>query len=87
MAVDAGRLALTVSDDGVGVAAPVSAEAFGIGLGATCGRLARMYPGQHTFDLRARPEGGTEVRITLPLRLDTTTETTALAHAATADRG
>ena len=40
----------------------------GVGLGSTCERLAMMYPEQQTFSLRGLPEGGAEVRITIPLR-------------------
>jgi signal transduction histidine kinase len=41
----------------------------GIGLGATRERLLRMYGEQQTLRLQSLPEGGTEVRITLPLHL------------------
>jgi signal transduction histidine kinase len=67
-------LVLTVSDNGRGL--PV--EKFedlevGIGLGSTCQRLARMYGDKHTFSMQRLPEGGTEVRIGLPLRYKATT--------------
>ena len=62
------------------------AGAYGIGLGATCERLARMYPGAHTFALRARPEGGTEARITLPAPPRRPTEVPGDALAARAHR-
>jgi sensor histidine kinase YesM len=82
------RLALTVRDNGIGVAEGAPPAGFGIGLGATRERLAGLYPEQHTFTMRALPEGGTEVRITLPFHL-TTTEAARHAHtrAAGADRG
>jgi sensor histidine kinase YesM len=82
------RLAVTVRDNGVGVAPGVSPAAFGIGLGATCERLAGLYPGRHTFGMRALPEGGTEVRITLPFHL-APAEVAQHAHTRTAgaDRG
>jgi len=62
-------IVLTVSDNGKGL--PV--EKFedlevGIGLGSTCQRLARMYGEKHTFSMQRLPEGGTEVRIALPLK-------------------
>jgi two-component system LytT family sensor kinase len=83
---EAGTLVLTITDNGVGPrATPPATRGLGVGLGATCERLARMYPGQHTFSMSAVPEGGTEVRITLPLRFDTATEAPH-AHAAAADR-
>jgi LytS/YehU family sensor histidine kinase len=67
-------LVVTVTDNGVGPPSESLSElGVGIGLGATCERLARMYPGQHTFSMRAAPGGGTEVRITLPLRLQAVT--------------
>jgi LytS/YehU family sensor histidine kinase len=82
------RLVLTVRDNGVGVAESVSPAGFGIGLGATRERLAGLYPDRHTFAIRALPEGGTEVRITLPFRLaPTEVAQHAHTHAAGADRG
>ena len=80
------RLVLTVRDNGVGVADDVSPAGFGIGLGATCERLAGLYPDRHTFVMRALPEGGTEVRITLPFHV-APGEVAQHAHAAGADRG
>lgn len=80
------RLVLLVRDNGVGVADDVSPEDFGIGLGSTCERLARLYPDRHTFVMRALPEGGTEVRITLPFHV-AAAEVVQHAHAAGADRG
>jgi two-component system, LytTR family, sensor kinase len=63
------ELILTVSDNGNGLPKENPEElAMGIGLGSTCERLARMYAGRHTFSLRGLPEGGTEVRMTLPLK-------------------
>lgn len=85
---DGDRLVLTVRDNGVGVAEGVSPAGFGIGLGATCERLAGLYPDRHTFVMRALLEGGTEVRITLPFHL-APAEVAQHAHAraAGADRG
>ena len=83
---DGDRLVLTVRDNGVGVGDDVSPAGFGIGLGATCERLAGLYPDRHTFAMRALPEGGTEVRITLPFRL-APAEVAHHAKAAGADRG
>jgi two-component system, LytTR family, sensor kinase len=64
---DGDRLVLTVRDNGVGVPENLSTASYGIGLGATCERLSRIYGEAHTFAMRALPEGGTDVRITLPL--------------------
>jgi signal transduction histidine kinase len=84
---DGGALVLSVTDNGAGPpGAPLSELPLGIGLGATCERLARMYPGRHSFSMRAAPEGGTEVRITLPLRFEAETEEPDVAYAAGADR-
>ena len=47
---------------------------------------ALLYGEQHTFAMRALPEGGTEVRITLPFRAGLP-EVAQHAHAAGADRG
>lgn len=64
-----GRLLLTVTDNGAGLpTSDAGALKVGVGLGSTCERLARMYPDRHSFSIRKPPEGGTEVRITLPLQ-------------------
>jgi len=82
------EIVLTVSDNGRGM--PV--EKFedlevGIGLGSTCQRLARMYGDKHTFSMQRLPEGGTEVRIVLPLRYKSTLpETPSREQPAPADR-
>jgi two-component system LytT family sensor kinase len=60
------ELVVTVTDNGGGPAEALSDLPLGIGLGSTCERLARMYAGSHSFSMTAVPEGGTEVRITLP---------------------
>jgi len=56
---------------------------FGVGLATW---IAHLYAEQHTFAMRALPEGGTEVRITLPFRAGPP-EVAEHAHAAGADRG
>lgn len=66
-AMDSGSLVLTISDNGTGL--NNEAEP-GIGLSSTRERLARVYPGQHSFSIRSMPEGGTEVLIVLPVRLE-----------------
>jgi two-component system, LytTR family, sensor kinase len=83
---DGDRLVLVVHDNGVGIADDLSPASFGVGLGSTCERLARLYPDRHTFVMRARREGGTEVRITLPFRV-AGAEVAQHAHAAGAHRG
>ena len=58
--IEADVLALTVSDNGAGPPTePLSRNGMGIGLGATCRRLALMYPDRHTFALMAAPGSGT----------------------------
>jgi len=67
--VEAGVLALTVRDNGIGPPLEEGAEMkLGVGLGSTCERLAIMYPDRHTLSMRRPPAGGAEVRITIPLR-------------------
>lgn len=83
--MDEGTLLLTVTDNGAGPTGASPARGNGIGVGATCERLARLYPGRHTFAMRAAPGGGTEVTIALPLRIDSA-EGSLHAHAAAADR-
>ena len=62
-------LIVTVRDNGIGLpAGDISQLEVGIGLGSTCDRLARMYPGRHQFLIQSLPEGGTEVRVGLPFR-------------------
>ena len=68
--VEAGHLTLIVTDNGSGIAGgTLRAADLGVGLGSTTERLARMYPEQHELTIRSLDEGGTEVRIMLPLRL------------------
>jgi LytS/YehU family sensor histidine kinase len=65
------QLVITVSDNGSGPPTERLAELeMGIGLGSTCERLERMYPGQHKLSMQKLPEGGTEIRIVLPLQWD-----------------
>jgi hypothetical protein len=65
---DGDQLVITVVDNGIGPPADSNAMKVGIGLGSTCERLARMYQERHSFSMRKPPEGGTEVRIAIPLR-------------------
>ena len=63
-----GQLVITIADNGNGPPADSNRMKIGVGLGSTCERLARTYGEQHKFSIRKPPEGGTEVRITIPLR-------------------
>jgi LytS/YehU family sensor histidine kinase len=71
---DGQDLILTVSDNGVGPPTEdLSEMKIGVGLGSTGERLERMYPARHSLSMRRVPEGGTEVRITFPLRSNSLT--------------
>lgn len=65
------RLEIRVQDDGVGL--PLGwrlEEAEGLGLSITRQRIAGLHPnGTSRFAVRSRAEGGTEVEVSLPLRL------------------
>jgi two-component system, LytTR family, sensor kinase len=62
-------LVLEVLDDGVGIA-PGHRE--GVGLRNTRRRLTELYPGLHEMTIARRPEGGTAISISLPLRFSAT---------------
>jgi LytS/YehU family sensor histidine kinase len=62
-------LVLCVADNGIGPPEKdLSTMKLGVGLGSTRERLATMYPGRHTFTMQRPAQGGTEVRIAIPLR-------------------
>jgi signal transduction histidine kinase len=66
-----GNLMLAVADNGIGLSVKDTADLeIGIGLNSTCERLRRMYPNQHSFSMRALPEGGTEVLVSFPLHFE-----------------
>jgi two-component system LytT family sensor kinase len=74
------RLVLSVTDNGAGFRAEAVTDLdIGVGLGATCERLARMYGEQHEFAISKVPEGGTQVCIALPRRTDA--KTVEVTHA------
>jgi len=62
---------LTVADNGIGppTGDPAGMKT-GIGLRSTRERLERMYPNRYSFSIRRPPEGGAEVRIVIPHRLN-----------------
>ena len=66
-----GQLVISVRDNGVGMRTgePGHSDS-GIGLSSTVERLARMYPDKHEFRFLRPPDGGTEIQIRLPLRVD-----------------
>jgi two-component system, LytTR family, sensor kinase len=64
------NLVIEVEDDGVGLAPGWTLEkSSGLGLAVTRERIAGLYPAQHAFSMRRRPEGGTRVEIVLPLKI------------------
>jgi signal transduction histidine kinase len=65
---DDGRLRLEVHDNGPGLAdaAPSSG---GIGLANTRARLARLYEGEHRFELHPAETGGVVAEVEIPLRV------------------
>ncbi len=62
---DGAQLLLTVRDNGAGVP-PGGFKREGIGLANTRARLRELYGERHEFTLANHPEGGLEVRISLP---------------------
>jgi signal transduction histidine kinase len=66
------KLYVGVLDDGVGLAkAPQGGQ--GLGLSVTRERIAGLHPkGSSGFSIHPRPEGGTAVEISFPLRLEGT---------------
>jgi glucose-6-phosphate-specific signal transduction histidine kinase len=65
------RLVIRVLDDGVGLPSGWQIETCGgLGLSITKERVIGLYPaGQSRFEVRRRSDQGTEVEITLPLRM------------------
>jgi signal transduction histidine kinase len=66
------RLDIRVLDDGVGLPAGWTLEnSGGLGLSVTRERIAGLHPGgEARFDVKRRTSGGTEVELSLPLRLN-----------------
>jgi hypothetical protein len=64
---DSDRLVLEVRDDGDGRDEP-TAKGAGIGLSSTRARLQALYGDDHSFSVRAQPEGGTVARVVVPWR-------------------
>ncbi|HEX5868821.1 MAG TPA: histidine kinase [Longimicrobium sp.] len=62
----AGRLFLSVEDDGRGICGPPRAGA--MGLDNTRARLQRLYGAAQDFALHSAPDGGTRVEVRLPFR-------------------
>lgn len=82
------ELIMSVTDNGLGPPEEaLSGRKTGVGLGSTRDRLTTMYPDRHTFSMRRLAEGGTEVRIAIPLRFaDNEAPPLDHEHPAVADR-
>lgn len=65
--VEGEKLVITIEDDGVGI--DRTARDNGVGIANTRSRLAIMYGSDTTFDVTARPGGGTICRIALPVKI------------------
>ena len=67
---DAGRLLLTVEDDGAGALGD-AAPREGVGLRNTRARLARLYPETHDLTIDRPSAGGFRVRVQIPFSIGT----------------
>ena len=66
------KLYVGVLDDGVGLPKNPTAQKEGLGLSVTRERISGLHPqGSSHFSIHPRPEGGTAVEISFPLRLET----------------
>lgn len=80
-------IVLTVSDNSNGSADRFKDLPAGVGIDSMRRRLLRMYGDRYTFSMQPLPEGGTEVRIVLPLRYKATSpEIASREQPAPADR-
>jgi LytS/YehU family sensor histidine kinase len=72
IAIDAqrrdGRLVLSVTDDGPGIAAPATLKA-GVGISSTRARLEQLYGRAHRLELNNGPLGGLVVTLELPFQI------------------
>jgi LytS/YehU family sensor histidine kinase len=68
-----GHLILTIADNGAGLKDPKSVEG-GVGLSNTRSRLQQIYQEDHTVEFINRPNGGLEVKVTIPFRETLTVE-------------
>ena len=70
--IEGDRLIIAITDNGAGLPVRNASEMeLGVGLASTCERLQKMYPNQHSFSIGVLSEGGTQVRMVLPLRFST----------------
>ncbi len=68
--LEAGMLNLAICDNGVGVREEKGGTiGFGVGLTATRERLRRMYGDKPSLSVRKLPDGGTEIKLSLPATL------------------
>jgi ligand-binding sensor domain-containing protein len=66
-AAQGSRLALSIEDNGPGLAFTAAAGRPGIGIRNTRQRLETLYPGRHRFEMGASAAGGCAVEIEIPL--------------------
>jgi two-component sensor histidine kinase len=66
--VDAGRLLLTVNDDGVGYGQSAARPGSGLGINSVRSLLSQLYGSEQSFDVAPAVPRGTQVSIILPLR-------------------
>ena len=65
--MEAGMLNLAIRDNGIGAGEDKGGTiGFGVGLTTTRERLERMYGEKQSLSIRQLPEGGTEIRLSLP---------------------
>ena len=65
--MEAGMLKLAIRDNGVGAGEDRGGTiGFGVGLATTRERLQRMYGERQSLSIRELPEGGTEIKLSLP---------------------
>lgn len=70
---DQQKLVLRIVDNGVGLPEDWPPPHPGVGLAITRGRLESLYGAEHSLELKNIAAGGTEARITMPLRLQKAT--------------
>lgn len=81
--LDAGRLQLTVADDGLGLPEDFDPAAHeGVGLGNTRSRIEQLYGGEATFSIRGREAGGTIATVRLPVEAESVADAAPPARAA-----
>jgi two-component system LytT family sensor kinase len=68
--LDADAVRLSVLDDGLGPSADARSRGAGVGLANVRARLSRLYGDRASLECGARPEGGFQASVRLPLRTE-----------------